>query len=74
MNATRAAVDSDLAAVEPRHAEQRQRQLGPARAEQADEAEHLALVEREGDVLEFAGARRAADLEHGGGGLELAAR
>ena len=36
---------SDLAAVEPRHAEQRQRQLGAAGAEQADEAEDLAGVD-----------------------------
>ena len=39
-----AAVDQDLAAVEPRHAEQRQRQLGAAGAEQSDEADDLAFV------------------------------
>ena len=49
------AVDGDLAAVQTRHAEQRQCQLGPAGAEQADEAEDLAFVDGEGDVLEFAG-------------------
>ncbi len=59
----RLAVDADRARVGPVHAEQRQRELGAARAEQPREAEDLARVELEAHVLVFAGLGQALDLE-----------
>ena len=40
--AQRRALDQDLAGVEPRHAEKRERQLGPPAPEEPDQAQHFA--------------------------------
>ena len=60
--------------IEPRHAEERQRELGAAGAEQADEADDLAGVQGEGDVGEFAGAACPPHLEQRRRPPDVAAR
>ena len=47
----RLALEPDLAGIGPGHAEQGERQLGAAGAEQPGEAQHLAAPQGEGDVL-----------------------
>ena len=59
----RLAFEPDLARVGPRHAEQRQGELGAPGAQQAGEAQHLAAMQGEADVLILAGAGQAAHLQ-----------
>ena len=59
----RPALEPDLAGIGPRHAEQRQRQLGAAGAEKTGEPQHLAATQGEGDVLVLAGAGQPAHLQ-----------
>ena len=60
-SSTRCAVDRDRAAFGPAHSEDRQRELGPAGAEQAGQPERLALADGEGNILVFALPRQPGD-------------
>ena len=53
----------NLAAVELRHAEQSERQLGAPGAQQSRDAEHLAGMKRQADILEFAGRPASRSFE-----------
>ena len=59
----RLAVDEDLALVEVVQAEDDLGQLGAARAHQAEDAQHLALVQRQVDAVDDAGLGELPHLE-----------